>query len=143
MKISSKGRYGLAALTSMAKHEGEENLVSVITLSERLEISKIYLEQVFSLLKRSGLVVSVKGSSGGYYLAKAPKDITVFEVLSATDTTLFEKTETTTSTRGEAIERSLHETVFNPLDMAIKNTLQGITIEDIANKSGDENMFYI
>jgi len=143
MKVSSKGRYGLAVLTSMAKHEGEGNLVSVVTLSERLEISKIYLEQVFFLLKRSGLVVSVKGSSGGYYLPKPPKDISVFEVLSATDTAMFEKAEKTISTKDESIERSLHETVFNPLDEAIKNALLGITIEDIANSSGRDNMYYI
>ena len=143
MKISSKGRYALAVLTSMAKHEGVGTLVSVVTLSERLEISKIYLEQVFSLLKRSGLVVSVKGSSGGYYLEKPPKEITAFAVLSATESALFEKSEIAASKKDENLGREITETVFMPLDEAIKNTLLGITIEDIMNRAGEEYMYYI
>jgi len=143
MKISSKGRYGLAVLTSMAKHEGTENLVSVIAMSERLEISKIYLEQVFSLLKRSGLVISVKGSSGGYHLAKPGKDITVYDVLAATDTALFEKTETNIEGSSQTIERALQEIVYHPLNSILDSTLKSITIEDIVSKTVEEIMYYI
>jgi len=143
MKISSKGRYALAVLTSMAKHEGIGKLVSVVNLSERLGISKIYLEQVFSLLKRGGLVVSVKGASGGYYLKKPPNEITTYEVLSATESALFEKPEAIISKQDENLERSINETVFIPLDDAIHNALSGISIDDIMNKSGEDHMYHI
>ena len=143
MKVSSKGRYGLAVLASMAKHEGVNKIVAVVSLSERLEISKIYLEQVFALLKRGGFVTSVKGSSGGYYLAKPPKDITVFDVLSATESAMFEKTEAAISKRDENLERSINENVFNKLDKAVEETLSGITIEDIVNKSVEGYMYYL
>ncbi|MCL2388344.1 MAG: Rrf2 family transcriptional regulator [Defluviitaleaceae bacterium] len=143
MKISSKGRYGLAVLASMAKHEGVGKIVAVVTLAERLEISKIYLEQVFALLKRGGFVTSVKGSNGGYYLAKSPKDITAFDILSAIETAIFEKTESTISKRDEALEMSINENVYAALDNAIKETLQGVTLEDIVSKSEGGYMYYL
>lgn len=143
MKISSKGRYGLAVLASMAKHEGVGGLVSVISLSERLDISKIYLEQVFAILKRSGFVMSVKGASGGYYLAKPPNDITAYDVLSATESALFEKTEVTISRHDESLERSITKNVFLELDKAIEEVLSGITIEEVINKSDEGYMYYL
>ena len=143
MKISSKGRYGIAVLVSMAKHEGEGKIVAVISLAERLDISKIYLEQVFAILKRSGFVTSVKGSSGGYYLANPPKDINIYDVLSAIETSIFEKTEVTISKSDESLERSINENVYIALDKAIKETLSSVTLEDIVNKSNEEYMYYL
>ena len=143
MKISSKGRYGLAVLASMAKHEGIEKIITVANLSKRLGISKIYLEQVFAILKRGGFVTSVKGASGGYYLAKPPKDITAFDVLSAIESGIFEKTEPTIAKCDENLERSISENVYAVLDNAIKETLSGISLEDIVNKSSEGYMYYL
>ena len=143
MKISSKGRYGLAVLASMAKVEGIDKIVTVISLSERLNISKIYLEQVFTLLKRGGLVISVKGAGGGYYLARPPKDITVFDILSAIECSLFEKVEATIAKSDESLERAINENVFEVLDNTLKEVLSNISLEDIVNKSGESYMYYL
>ncbi|MCL2356341.1 MAG: Rrf2 family transcriptional regulator [Defluviitaleaceae bacterium] len=143
MKISSKGRYGLAVLSSMAKHEGVGKIVTVVSISERLEISKIYLEQVFALLKRGGFVTSVKGSGGGYYLAKQPNDITVYDILSAVESGMFEKTEATVAKSDEALEKSVNDNVYAVLDNAVKEVLSGISLEDIVNKSGEGYMYYL
>ena len=75
MKISAKGRYGLAAMTYLARSYAAGAPVTIISISEKLGISKIYLEQVFSLLKRARLVNSIKGSQGGYQLSRAPRAI--------------------------------------------------------------------
>ena len=74
MKISAKGRYGLAAMTYLARNYASGSPITIISISEKLGISKIYLEQVFSLLKRARLVNSIKGSQGGYQLAREPRD---------------------------------------------------------------------
>jgi Rrf2 family protein len=129
----------------MAEKGGADERVTIISLSEKLRISKIYLEQVFALLKRSGIVISTKGAQGGYHLSRSAKDITVFEVLSATETSLFEKADETVS--DERIENTLRDAVFDPLDNSIKETLSGITLEDMVNKtavytSGDYYMYY-
>ena len=143
MKISSKGRYGLAVLASMAKNEGVGKIVAVASLSERLEISKIYLEQVFALLKRGGLVTAVKGSNGGYYLAKPTKDITAYDVLSAIEISIFEETEATIARRDEDLERSINDNVYRALDSAVKETLSRISLEDIVTKSDGGYMYYL
>jgi Rrf2 family protein len=129
----------------MAEKGETEERVTIISLSEKLKISKIYLEQVFALLKRSGIVISTKGAQGGYHLARPAKDITIFDVLSATETSLFEKADETVA--DENIENTLRDAVFNPLDASIKETLSNITLEDMVNQSavytnGDYYMYY-
>ena len=53
MKISAKGRYGLAAMTYLARNYAAGTPITIVSISEKLGISKIYLEQVFSMLKRA------------------------------------------------------------------------------------------
>ena len=61
-------------------NDKQEN-ITIKTLCENLNISERYLEQIFSSLKKSGLVQSVRGAQGGYLLSKEPKDITVGDIL--------------------------------------------------------------
>jgi Rrf2 family protein len=148
MRISTKGRYALAAMTHMATHyESGENL-TVISIAERLGTSKIYLEQIFSLLKRSGLLNSVKGAQGGYQLARVPKQITVADVLSAVELSLFEETKSMLSGNAPEIDMAIRLSVFDVLDKQINGTLKSISLEDLVlavekHKSDGNMMFYI
>lgn len=148
MRISVKGRYALAAMISMAQNYNNSECITLISISEKLGISKIYLEQVFSLLKRSALVNSVKGANGGYQLARMPREITAFHILSAVEQSLFESTEETVSEKSPEIELAMRLTAFEPLDDVIKNALQKITLDNLVNetakhKTGQGYMFYI
>ncbi len=80
MKISTKGRYALAAMISMAQRESISGVETLAALSGRLGLSKLYLEQVFSLLRRAELVLSVKGAQGGYRLARSARDISGWDI---------------------------------------------------------------
>ena len=80
MKLSTKGRYGLRAIIDMAVHQ-EADAVSIMSISQRQGVSENYLEQIFRLLKKGGLVSSVRGAGGGYRLAKDPKCVSVGDVL--------------------------------------------------------------
>lgn len=82
MKLSTKGRYGLRALIDLAKYSTEEP-VSITSISDRQGISERYLEQLMGLLKKNGLVKSVRGAGGGYMLARELEDISVGDVLRA------------------------------------------------------------
>ncbi|MBY5935631.1 Rrf2 family transcriptional regulator [Tateyamaria omphalii] len=84
MKLSTKGRYALVALVDLAFHQ-DARPVSMAEISQRQNISLPYLEQLFAKLRRHGLVLSIRGPSGGYRLARAPQDIRIDEVLSAVD----------------------------------------------------------
>lgn len=148
MRISSKGRYGLAAMISVAQLGSTGEFVTVISIAEKLGISKIYLEQVFSLLKRSKLVTSIKGSQGGYQLSKPSEKITVLEILQAVEISLFEKTERSVSDEAMEIESSLKNLIWDNLDNAVVTTLGKVTLSDLVSeadkaKSGEEFMFYI
>lgn len=82
MKISTKGRYGLEALVDMAIHSDGTHINSK-SIAERQGISEKYLEQIFSTLKNSGIIQSVRGAQGGYLLTDSPQNITVRQILNA------------------------------------------------------------
>jgi Rrf2 family transcriptional regulator, cysteine metabolism repressor len=148
MRLSAKGRYALAATTSMAAQHNGNEYITLISISEKLSISKIYLEQVFSLLKHAGIVNSIKGSQGGYQLSKPPKQITVYDILSAIETSLFESTEETVHDTAPDIEAALRERIFKPLDHTIEEFLKETSLYDLLSeaekhKSDGEFMFFI
>lgn len=87
MKLSTKGRYAMVALTDLAMMS-DGNLLSLGEISKRQDISLPYLEQLFVKLRRAGLVESVRGPGGGYRLAKRPSDIRVSDILGAVDETV-------------------------------------------------------
>ncbi|PWE33106.1 Rrf2 family transcriptional regulator [Maritimibacter sp. 55A14] len=87
MKLSTKGRYAMVALTDLAL-AGPGALVSLSEVSRREDISLPYLEQLFVKLRRAGIVDSVRGPGGGYRLARSPDAIRVSEILEAVDETV-------------------------------------------------------
>lgn len=82
MKISTKGRYGLEALMVMCL-ETDQNHVSLKKIAETLDISEAYILQIFLVLRRAGIVESVRGAQGGYRLSGDPAEISVGQVLNA------------------------------------------------------------
>jgi len=134
MKISAKGRYGLAAMIYMTQYSTSD-CVTVSKISEDLGISKIYLEQVFALLKKAGLVTSIKGSSGGYQLSCPPEQISVFDILNAIEITLFEPTEAITSDKSSYINKALDSLLWNDLDNLVKQFLTSITLDKLSNEA--------
>lgn len=87
MKLSTKGRYAMVALSDLALAE-QGSLLSLAEISKRQDISLPYLEQLFVKLRRAGLVDSVRGPGGGYRLARAASAIRVSEILVAVDETV-------------------------------------------------------
>lgn len=82
MILTTKGRYATMAVIEIADNNSG-NPVSLLTISQRQKISLSYLEQIFSSLKKSGIVKSVKGPGGGYLLGKNLDEITVAEIIKA------------------------------------------------------------
>ncbi|MDR0197145.1 MAG: Rrf2 family transcriptional regulator [Oscillospiraceae bacterium] len=136
MKLSAKSRYALAALIYMGRYGYDGEIITILSLSEKLGISKIYLEQVFSLLKRGGVVVSMKGAQGGYHLARSPREISVYDVFSSVELSLFETTDKTVADKASEIETAMQNDVFAKLDEAISETLGKITLDTLAARAG-------
>ena len=83
MKLSTKGRYGLRALIDLAVHSQGGTPVSIMSISARQDLSERYLEQLMAMLKKAGIVRSIRGAGGGYVLARDAGDISVGDVLRA------------------------------------------------------------
>ncbi len=148
MRISAKGRYALAATISMAQDYNKGECITVISISEKLGISKIYLEQVFSLLKRGDIVTSLKGAQGGYMLTRMPGKISAYQVLAAVESSLIESAEETVVQKAPQIDAAMQSLVFGSLDGAVKAALEKIMLDDLvheAEKHNAENglMFFI
>lgn len=84
MKLSTKGRYAVTALSDIALND-TKGPVTLADISGRQGISLAYLEQLFVKLRRRGLVASVRGPGGGYRLAKAPADTRISDIMAAVD----------------------------------------------------------
>lgn len=145
MKISAKGRYGIAAMVYLARSYETSAPITIINISEHLGISKIYLEQVFSLLKRSKLVNSIKGSQGGYHLSRHPRDISAYDILAAIELSLIEKTGIA-SEKMDSLNHVLARDVFEALDKSIYETLNTITLDGLLtalnHEESNENLMY-
>jgi len=145
MKISAKGRYGIAAMVYLARNYDTSSPITIISISEHLGISKIYLEQVFSLLKRSTLVNSIKGSQGGYQLSRHPRKISAYDILASIELSLIEKTGAASEKMGQ-LNEILARKVFDVLDNSIYEALNAISLEELLtalnHAESNENLMY-
>ncbi len=85
MKLTSKGRFAVMSLVDIAIYSVGNKPVSLSEISSRQNISLPFLEQIFISLKKSGIVRSVRGPSGGYIFAKEPDIIKIYDVIKAID----------------------------------------------------------
>ena len=84
MKLTSRGRYAVMALADIANFD-RQNPVSLRDISLRQNISLVYLEQIFSNLKKNNIVKSIRGANGGYILCNDPDQIKLSSIFSAVD----------------------------------------------------------
>lgn len=84
MRLTTKGRFAVTAMVDLAQRNGD-GPITLSGISERQGISLSYLEQLFGKLRRRGLVESVRGPGGGYFIAMPLKDITIGDVIRAVD----------------------------------------------------------
>ena len=84
MRVRSKGRYAVTAVIFLAKQDKKMPL-PLAEIAKLHEISLSYLEQLFAKLRRQGLVKSVRGPGGGYFLSRPAEKILISEIVSAVE----------------------------------------------------------
>jgi Rrf2 family iron-sulfur cluster assembly transcriptional regulator len=87
MKLTTKGRYAVTAMLDLAINHNQ-GPITLADISQRQGISLSYLEQLFSRLRRQGLVDSTRGPGGGYRLSRNADEIAIADVISAVDETV-------------------------------------------------------
>ena len=132
MKLTSKGRYAVMAMADLAKNNVTEP-TSLTEISLRQGISLSFLEQLFLRLKKNNLVLSSRGSHGGYVLSRAPEEIKLSSIIHAVDEeikTVKCKRESKKGCNGKSIKCITHD-LWDDLESHINNFFEKNTLKDI------------
>jgi len=133
MRLTTKGRYAVTAMLDLALHRNQ-GPVSLSDISSRQAISLSYLEQLFSKLRRSGLVSSVRGPGGGYELKRGSGEIFIAQIIDAVDESV-----DTTKCQGagdcQGGETCLTHYLWEDLSEQIHTFLESISLADLVAKN--------
>ena len=141
MKLTTKGRYAVMALADIAKFNQNEP-ISLRDISLRQGISLLYLEQIFLKLKKKNIVVSVRGTNGGYVLSKAPKEIKLADIFSAVDEelkTLNCKKDSKKGCNGKTAKCITHN-LWNELEDYINNFFEKKNLSDLIEQKTESRI---
>lgn len=136
MKISTKGRYGLRAFIDLAENS-EKEPVSISSIAVRQDISERYLEQLMALLKKAGLVKSIRGATGGYILARDASEISAGDVLRALEGCLEPAACAAFQPEGECMiqDSCVTKYVWKRINESITSTVDSIMIDTLVKES--------
>lgn len=133
MRITTWAEYGVICALHLARRAGE-GLVSGREIAEREKLPPDYAEQILLRLRRAGIVVSTRGARGGYALARAAQDITVREILAASELVTFDLHCDTHPVDEDRCARS-HDCSIRPvwqlLQRRIDEVLEGVRLSDL------------
>jgi Rrf2 family protein len=119
-------------MIELAKHDLNQPLQLKI-IAERQEISVKYLEQLMAVLKSAGLIKSIRGSRGGYVLAKSPNQIAVIDILHCVEGPIATVECVEDGSRCSRAADCAAREVWIRVEQAIENVLQSITLRDVAD----------
>lgn len=135
MRLSTKGRYAVMAMADMAERNDGKPM-TLAEIAKKQDISLSYLEQLFAMLRRGGLVKSVRGPGGGYIFARPIADIRISDVIAAVD-------ERITAVRCEPGDskgcmpcggRCITHDLWEELSNHIHLFLSSVTLADVVNR---------
>ncbi len=134
MKLSTRTRYGVRAALELAENVGHRPL-QLKVIAEHQDISVKYLEQLMNILRSAGFVRSVRGSKGGYVLAKPPAQIRLSDVFNSLEgpviTTECVQDENYCGRAADCVVKQ----VWAQVQQAVKNVLESITLQDLVDRA--------
>ncbi|MDB4972447.1 MAG: Iron-sulfur cluster regulator IscR [Myxococcaceae bacterium] len=139
MKLSNKGRYGVRALFDLAFHGGGTSS-QIREIAERQSIPPRFLEQIFQDLRRAGLVSSKRGPRGGYQLTRAPREVSLGDVIRALEGKLSPYTPEEDSGQGDPASIAVTETAFRELAERIEACFETVTLEDLCQQAEERGV---
>jgi len=129
VRLTTKGRYAVTAMLDLAFHS-QIKPVTLTDIATRQTISLSYLEQLFSRLRRAGMVTGVRGPGGGYKLSKETNEISISDIILAVD----EQVDLTNcESKGNCQNDGpcLTHELWMGLSNTVRNYLDGITLGDL------------
>lgn len=137
MKLTTKGRYAVTAMLDLAINR-DHGPITLSDISQRQGISLSYLEQLFSRLRKRGLVDSTRGPGGGYRLSRAAEAIAVAEVISAVDESVDATKCKGLKNCGDDSRACLTHQLWSDLSTQIHDFLGGISLAEVLKKRPEE-----
>jgi Rrf2 family iron-sulfur cluster assembly transcriptional regulator len=139
MRLTTKGRFAVTAMLDLALNESGRP-VTLTTISERQDISLSYLEQLFSRLRKNGLVKSVRGPGGGYRMALDPKDVSVSDIIRAVDEQI-DATQCGGNENCQDERRCMTHDLWTALNYKILEYLESVTLAQlVASQKGSKKI---
>ena len=147
MNFTAKDEYGILAVMRLAVHTGDAP-VQAREIARLEEIPEQFLEQVLAALRRAGIVKSIRGASGGYELARSPKEITAGDVIRGLSGPIVPLKNNESDKSGKTSDSVVVTELWEKILVAVSDILDKTTIQDLvderANRSGLNNfMMYI
>lgn len=134
MRISTRGRYGLRALVDLALNNPTE-VTALRSIAENQQISEAYLEQVFANLRKTGLVIAIRGAQGGYKLGRPADRITVAEILNSLEGPLNPAHCVGLDAQCDRENICLTRPFWEDLNRLINDFLENITLQDLVDRA--------
>lgn len=132
MKLTTKSRYAIRCCLGLAIFR-DGDLMSVRSASRHLQLSTKYIENIFMTLKKKHFIESVRGINGGYRLARAPEEITIYSIITAMENS---HTVAPYHTQPDLMARVIRRELWYRIDENLKAYLTNLTLADIINQNG-------
>ncbi|HEY3424474.1 MAG TPA: Rrf2 family transcriptional regulator [Negativicutes bacterium] len=143
MKLSTKGRYGVAAMYDLALHYGQ-GPISLKSVANRQKISEHYLEQLMGVLRKAGYVKSVRGAQGGYALTKEPAQVSVGDIIRIMEGPIAPVdcllADAAANNYCERMDICVTRGVWAKVRDSIVNVLDSISLADLCREEKDKEM---
>jgi len=133
MKLSTRGRYGTRAMLELAIRYGAGQVL-LKDVASRQDIPVSYLENLMGALRAAGLVATVRGMHGGYYLAKPPSEIRLSQIIAALEGSVAPVECVDDPKRCRRSESCVARDVWSEVKQAIEGVLESITLEDLVRR---------
>lgn len=130
LDLSAKIEYAILALIELASNADAKHPLTITEITNRHPIPDRYLEQIFTLLRRGGIIQSQRGAKGGYVLVKEPWQVTVLDII-----TLIEGNRRgANSQRQTTIEQELIHEIWHQANATFQSTLRQYTLQDLCQR---------
>ena len=141
MKLTTKGRYAIIAMVDLAIN-GIDEPAPLKEISIRQKISLSYLEQLFSKLRISGLVKSIRGPGGGYMLNKNPSNLNLLDIITAVDEKI-DQTQCGGAMNCINDKPCLTHFIWTDLNKKINDYMREITLSDITLRKDVQSIIFL
>ncbi|BAB76250.1 RrF2 family transcriptional regulator [Anabaena sp. FACHB-709] len=145
MELSCKSEYAILALLEMATHYDSGEPMQIRQIAAQQSIPDRYLEQLLATLRRGGILRSQRGSRGGYFLAREPRKISIFEILECLEGLEVKTSEE--NLKSQTLDASVIEEIWQEARQAANSVLKKYSLQDLCEKRDSRRqldvMYYI